>query len=199
MDAGLARARRHARSPTASGCRSMLLITGHARWAGMVLAGYARIEREEGVDDADVARREDATVPAAHHRRRLSRAAGRDRRGRLPRCDRTRSRSTSPAASTASRPTSRGREDGAARRSLSHGASARRCRHRRRQAVPRSARGGARRRAGAARRAQGTNGRPLARPRSASTRARGDAEPAGPSGPTGHSSHTGLHASRPAP
>ena len=39
----------------------MLLITGHARWAGMVFAGYARIEREEGVTDQDVALREDAT------------------------------------------------------------------------------------------------------------------------------------------
>lgn len=40
---------------------AMLLITGHARWAGMVFAGYARLEREEGVTDHDVALREDAT------------------------------------------------------------------------------------------------------------------------------------------
>ena len=39
----------------------MLLITGHARWAGMVFAGYAQIEREAGLTDRDVARREDAT------------------------------------------------------------------------------------------------------------------------------------------
>jgi AcrR family transcriptional regulator len=38
----------------------MLLVTGHARWTGTVLAGYARVERERGVSDADITRTEDA-------------------------------------------------------------------------------------------------------------------------------------------
>jgi len=38
----------------------VLLITGHAYWTGRVLAGYARVQRASGEDDADVARREDA-------------------------------------------------------------------------------------------------------------------------------------------
>ncbi len=37
----------------------MLLVTGHARWAGTVLAGYARAQRESGAAEIDVARRED--------------------------------------------------------------------------------------------------------------------------------------------
>src|SRR5688572_121185 len=60
MDAGLAALED---TPLTHGERlsSMLLITGHARWAGMVFAGYARIEREDGATDEEVARREDAT------------------------------------------------------------------------------------------------------------------------------------------
>ncbi len=60
MDAGIAALDE---TPLTHGERlsAMLLITGHARWAGMVFAGYARIEREEGVTDHDVALREDAT------------------------------------------------------------------------------------------------------------------------------------------
>ncbi|MCH6231062.1 TetR/AcrR family transcriptional regulator C-terminal domain-containing protein [Microbacterium sp. CFH 31415] len=38
----------------------MLLVTGHARWTGMVLAGYARVQRERGVADVDITRAEDA-------------------------------------------------------------------------------------------------------------------------------------------
>jgi len=38
----------------------MLLVTGHARWAGMVIAGYARAHAEDGMTDGDVAAREDA-------------------------------------------------------------------------------------------------------------------------------------------
>lgn len=38
----------------------MLLVTGHARWAGIVLAGYARAERAGGPTGPDIARREDA-------------------------------------------------------------------------------------------------------------------------------------------
>jgi len=38
----------------------VLVITGHAYWTGRVLAGYARVQRASGEDDADVARREDA-------------------------------------------------------------------------------------------------------------------------------------------
>ena len=60
MDAGIAAL---AETPLSFGERlsAMLLITGHARWAGMVFAGYARIEREAGLTDQDIARREDAT------------------------------------------------------------------------------------------------------------------------------------------
>jgi len=38
----------------------MLLVTGHARWAGMIIAGYARAHAEDGMTDGDVAAREDA-------------------------------------------------------------------------------------------------------------------------------------------
>lgn len=38
----------------------MLLVTGQARWAGIVLAGYARTERERGLAGEDVTRYEDA-------------------------------------------------------------------------------------------------------------------------------------------
>jgi AcrR family transcriptional regulator len=37
----------------------LLLVTGHARWAGIVLAGYARAQRESGASEAEVTRRED--------------------------------------------------------------------------------------------------------------------------------------------
>lgn len=38
----------------------MLIVTGAARWTGIVLAGYARLERERGMDDRDITRYEDA-------------------------------------------------------------------------------------------------------------------------------------------
>jgi len=38
----------------------MLLVTGTAHWAGTVLAGYARVQREQGIDPATVTRNEDA-------------------------------------------------------------------------------------------------------------------------------------------
>jgi hypothetical protein len=38
----------------------MLLVTGQARWTGTVLAGYARMQREGGIGEADIAQREDA-------------------------------------------------------------------------------------------------------------------------------------------
>ncbi|MBW9121292.1 TetR/AcrR family transcriptional regulator C-terminal domain-containing protein [Microbacterium trichothecenolyticum] len=38
----------------------MLLVTGTAHWAGTVLAGYARVERERGVDGEAISRSEDA-------------------------------------------------------------------------------------------------------------------------------------------
>ncbi|WP_449278415.1 TetR/AcrR family transcriptional regulator [Leucobacter sp. GX24907] len=38
----------------------MLLVTGQARWAGMVMAGYARTERALDLSDTDIARQEDA-------------------------------------------------------------------------------------------------------------------------------------------
>ena len=37
----------------------VLLVTGHARWTGIVLAGYARTERATGENDLDIAKRED--------------------------------------------------------------------------------------------------------------------------------------------
>ncbi|MEU1971183.1 TetR/AcrR family transcriptional regulator [Microbacterium sp. NPDC019599] len=37
----------------------MLAITGQSRWCGSVLAGYARVARETGVDDASISQRED--------------------------------------------------------------------------------------------------------------------------------------------
>jgi len=37
----------------------MLEVTGQARWTGSVVAGYARTQQEEGLTDADIARRED--------------------------------------------------------------------------------------------------------------------------------------------
>lgn len=38
----------------------LLLVTGHARWAGIVLAGYARAQRTTGASDEEITRREDA-------------------------------------------------------------------------------------------------------------------------------------------
>ena len=38
----------------------MLLVTGTAHWAGSVLAGYARVEREQGIDGDAITRNEDA-------------------------------------------------------------------------------------------------------------------------------------------
>jgi AcrR family transcriptional regulator len=42
----------------------MLIVTGTAHWAGTVLAGYARVQREQGIDDKSVARNEDAMFRA---------------------------------------------------------------------------------------------------------------------------------------
>jgi hypothetical protein len=42
----------------------MLLVTGTAHWAGTVLAGYARVERERGVDGQAISRSEDAMFRA---------------------------------------------------------------------------------------------------------------------------------------
>ena len=38
----------------------MLLVTGTAHWAGTVLAGYARVQRERRLDDHEISRSEDA-------------------------------------------------------------------------------------------------------------------------------------------
>jgi AcrR family transcriptional regulator len=59
MDAGL---RALAETPLSHSDRLavMLLVTGHSRWAGMVVAGYARAQAEGGLADADIAAREDA-------------------------------------------------------------------------------------------------------------------------------------------
>lgn len=42
----------------------LLLVSGVARWTGLVIAGYARSQREAGVGDADLAAREDALYRA---------------------------------------------------------------------------------------------------------------------------------------
>ena len=42
----------------------MLLVTGTAHWAGTVLAAYARVEREQGLRDDEIARKEDALFRA---------------------------------------------------------------------------------------------------------------------------------------
>lgn len=42
----------------------LLLVTGHSRWTGMVLAGYARVQREQGAGDADITQSEDALYRA---------------------------------------------------------------------------------------------------------------------------------------
>lgn len=59
MDAGLAAL---AGTPLSHNDRLavILLVTGHARWTGMVLAGYVRLMRESGESDAGIAQREDA-------------------------------------------------------------------------------------------------------------------------------------------
>lgn len=38
----------------------LLIVTGSARWTGIVLAGYARLERELGMDDHELTRYEDS-------------------------------------------------------------------------------------------------------------------------------------------
>jgi AcrR family transcriptional regulator len=38
----------------------LLIVTGAARWTGIVLAGYSRLERERGMGDSDITRYEDA-------------------------------------------------------------------------------------------------------------------------------------------
>lgn len=42
----------------------MLLVTGTAHWAGTILAGYARVQRERGVDEQEITRNEDAVFRA---------------------------------------------------------------------------------------------------------------------------------------
>lgn len=39
---------------------AMLIVTGHARWAGTVLTGYARAQREGGLEDSEITVQEDA-------------------------------------------------------------------------------------------------------------------------------------------
>jgi len=59
MDAGLAAL---AETPLSHSERLavLLLVTGTAHWAGTVMAGYARTQRERGVDEAAISRTEDA-------------------------------------------------------------------------------------------------------------------------------------------
>lgn len=58
MDAGLHLLRR---TPLdhAERLAVVLLVTGHSRWTGLVLAGYARTQHESGASEADLARGED--------------------------------------------------------------------------------------------------------------------------------------------
>ena len=42
----------------------MLLVTGTSHWAGSILAGYARVQREQGLDEQSIARNEDAMFRA---------------------------------------------------------------------------------------------------------------------------------------
>ena len=58
MDAGL---RLLGRTPldNAERLAVVLLVTGHARWTGLVLTGYARARRESGASEEDVARGEE--------------------------------------------------------------------------------------------------------------------------------------------
>jgi AcrR family transcriptional regulator len=42
----------------------VLAVTGEARWCGSVIAGYARAQRDGGLDESDVARTEDALYRA---------------------------------------------------------------------------------------------------------------------------------------
>lgn len=42
----------------------MLLVTGTSHWAGTILAGYSRVEREQGADGDAIARNEDALFRA---------------------------------------------------------------------------------------------------------------------------------------
>lgn len=58
MDAGMHVLARTALEPSER-LGVLLLATGHARWAGTVLAGYARAQRESGATDAEVTVRED--------------------------------------------------------------------------------------------------------------------------------------------
>ena len=56
-------------------------MTGQARWVGIVQAGYAPVQRETGLNDAEVAARGGRAVPAAGHHRRLPTSAGPGGRG----------------------------------------------------------------------------------------------------------------------
>ncbi len=42
----------------------MLLVTGTAHWAGTILAGYAQVQRERGIDEQEITRNEDAVFRA---------------------------------------------------------------------------------------------------------------------------------------
>jgi AcrR family transcriptional regulator len=42
----------------------MLLVTGTSHWAGSILAGYARVQRDQGLDEQSIARNEDAMFRA---------------------------------------------------------------------------------------------------------------------------------------
>ena len=66
--------------------------------AGRVLAAYARVAARDGRGDRDIARARGRAVPHPHHRRRVPRAARRDRRRGVPRRRRTRSPWRRPVA-----------------------------------------------------------------------------------------------------
>lgn len=63
MDAGL-RALRDTPLTPEERVSVLLLVTGQARWTGIVLAGYARAARESGLSDDELTRREDGLFRA---------------------------------------------------------------------------------------------------------------------------------------
>jgi hypothetical protein len=62
-----------------------VLVTGQARWVGIVQAGYARVQRETGLNDAEVAPREDALFRLLVTADAYPQPAGGGGRGGLPR------------------------------------------------------------------------------------------------------------------
>ena len=195
MDAGLAALAETHRSRTTSAWRSMLLVTGQARWYGH---GPRRLRahraRERACTEPDHRAREDAHVPRAHHRGRRFPACARRSTRACSSTRPTRSRSASSGVSTASRPTSRrvrrARAVAAAPVGVPDDADiAGDKRFREAQKAVRDAEKALR----DARKARAPGRARRARARCAAARRGAEASPL-----TDHTSHTGLHASHPA-